>query len=181
MTRRAFWIGSWAALLLGALAALAAVTVVVIGALALTGRVTYPVNTSLGPLSIHDEIAMPVTARADVCQKASVLEQDAPSECLRFFVHQGHWPGNKAVHVQDADVRPTSATLTGTVELATTRGWSTLVAAAVARKAIDLMVISGVLLLLWRLLATSAAGEVFGTRAAPRPSAAAPPSKPSTV
>jgi hypothetical protein len=55
--------------------------------------------------------------------------------------------------------------LTGTVDLATTGGWSALVAVSVARKAIGLMVISGVLLLLWRLLANSAAGDVFSARA----------------
>ena len=55
MTGRAFWIGGWAALVLGALVASAAATVVVIGALALTGRVTYPVDISLGLFSVHDQ------------------------------------------------------------------------------------------------------------------------------
>jgi hypothetical protein len=168
MTRRAFSIGGWAALVLGALVALAAAAVLVIGTLALTGRVTYPVDMSLGPFSIHDEVSMPVAYAADVCQKASVddtLEQQARSDCLRFFMHGDNWPENEAVRVQDADVRPTSARLTGTVDLATTGGWSKLVAVTVVRKAIGLMVISGVLLLLWRLLADSAAGDVFSARA----------------
>lgn len=164
MPRRAFWIGGWAALVSGVIVALVAAAVVVVGALALTGRVTYPVDISLGPFSLHDEISMPVAARVDVCQQASVVDQEAPSDCLRFFMH-GENGGNGPAHVQDADVRPTSASLTGTVDLATTGGWSALVAASVARKAIGLMVISAVLLLLWRLLANSAAGDVFSARA----------------
>jgi DUF2975 family protein len=165
MSRKAFWIGGWAALVLGTLAALSAVTVVVIGALALTGRVTYPVDISRGPFSIHDGVSMPVDSWADVCQKADVSEQE-PSNCLRFFIHEGNSrSGENGNHVQDANVLPTSASLTGTVDLATTGGWSALVAVSVARKAIGLMVISGVLLLLWRLLANSAAGDVFSARA----------------
>jgi hypothetical protein len=73
MTRKAFWISGWAALMFGALAALAAVMVVVIGTLALTGRVTYPVDIGLGPFSVHDEVSLPVTAYEDICQKASVI------------------------------------------------------------------------------------------------------------
>lgn len=166
MPRRAFWIGGWAALVLGTLVALSAVTVVVGGALALTGRVTYPVDTRLGPFSIHDDVTMQVDALAPVCQKASVRSTQTDSDCLKFFVHELDWQGgSKEVRVQDADLRPTSASLVGTVDLATTGGWSALVAVSVARKAIGLLVISGVLLLLWRLLANSAAGTVFSARA----------------
>lgn len=165
MTRRAFSIGGWAALVLGTLAALAAATVVVIGAFALTGRVTYPVDISRGPFSLHDEVSIPVSYGAQVCQKANIDKDEALSDCLRLFMHHGNWPESKAVRVQDADVRPTTAFLTGTVDLATTGGWNALVAVTVARKAIGLMVISGVLLLLWRLLANSAAGDVFSARA----------------
>ncbi len=168
MTRGAFWIGGWAALVLGALVALAAASVVVIGALALGGRVMYPVDIGLGPFSIHDEVTMSVSYRANVCQKAGVddtLGEQDLNHCLRFFIHGNNSPGNEAVRVQDANVRPTSARLTGTIDLATTPGWSALVAVTVARKAIGLMVISGVLLLVWRLLANSAAGCVFGARA----------------
>jgi DUF2975 family protein len=164
MPRRAFLIGGWAALALGALVALAAAIVVVTGALALTGRVTYPVHADLGPFSINDEVSMPVSLSADVCQKADVFEQNTPSDCFRFFVHGDHRRDDGAVRTQDAEVRPTSATLYGTVDLATTSGWSGLVAASVARKAFGLLVISGVLLLLWRLLASSATGDVFSTR-----------------
>ncbi|HST81806.1 MAG TPA: DUF2975 domain-containing protein [Kineosporiaceae bacterium] len=152
--------------MLGTLTALSAVTVVVIGALALTGRVTYPVDISRGPFSIHDGVSMPVDSLADVCQKANVSDQEAPSHCLRFFVHDGNSrSGDNGNHVQDANVRPTFASLTGTVNLATTGGWSALVAVSVVRKAIGLIVISGVLLLLWRLLANSAKGDVFSARA----------------
>lgn len=168
MTRRAFWIGRWAALVAGTLAAVAAATVVVIGVLALIGNVTYPVDVGLGPFSIHDEVSMPVDFGGDVCQSASVREQDRSSDCLTFFVHDANFPGEKAIRVQDADVRPTSAMLTGTVDLATTGGWSGFVAASVARKAIDLTVISAVLLLLSRLLASSAAGAVFSARSVKR-------------
>ena len=165
MPRRAFSIGGWAALVFGALTALSAVTVVVVGALALTGRVTYPVDTHLGPFSIRDEVSMQVDALAPVCQKANIRTPESDSDCLKFFVHELDWQGgSEEVRVQDADLRPTSASLTGTVDLATTGGWSALVAVSVARKAIGLLVISGILLLLWRLLANSAAGAVFSTR-----------------
>lgn len=165
MARGAFRVGGWAALVAGALAGLAAAIVVVTGTLALAGKVTYPVDIALGAFSIQNGVSMPVALGADVCQRASVMEQQAPSDCLRFFVHREEGAGNEAVRVQDADVRPTSAMLTGNVELATTGGWSPLVAASVARDAIGLAVISAVLLLLWRLLANSAAGTVFSERA----------------
>lgn len=165
MTRRAFQVGGWVALIGGALAAVAAAAVVVIGALALAGKVTYPVDVSLGPFSVQNEVTVPVAFSADVCQKASVREQGVPDDCLRFFMHEDDWSGSEAVRTQDADVRPTSAELTGTVELATTGGWSQLVAASVARNAADLTVLSATLLLLWRLLASAAAGEVFSARA----------------
>ncbi|MFT3872833.1 MAG: DUF2975 domain-containing protein [Nocardioides sp.] len=150
--------------MVGTLAGVAAATAVVIGTLALTGSVTYPVDIRLGPVSIHNEVTMPVAFGADVCQKASVMEQDAPRDCLRLFIHQDG-SDYETVRVQDADVRPTSAMLTGTVELATTGGWSPLVAASVARNAVGLAVISAVLLLLWRLLVNAAAGTVFSDRA----------------
>jgi hypothetical protein len=169
MSRKAFWIGGWAALVLGTLTALSAVAAVVIGTLALTGRVTYPVDISRGPFSLHDGISMPVAYGEKVCQKASVddtLEQQDLSDCLRFFMHErGSRAFDNGLHVQDAGVRPTMARLTGTVDLATTGGWSGLVAVSVVRKVIGLMVISGMLLLLWRLLANSAAGDVFSARA----------------
>lgn len=164
MTRRAFWIGGWAALVLGALVGLVGATVVVIGALALAGRVTYPVDISGGPFSLHDRLSMPVATQMDVCQQADVSDQQAPGDCLRFFVH-GAGGADGPVHVQDADARPTSVTLTGTVDLATTGGWSALVAASVARRAIGMMVISAALLLLGRLLTNAAAGDYFSARA----------------
>ncbi|MCD5354089.1 DUF2975 domain-containing protein [Kineosporia mesophila] len=139
---------------------------VVTGALALTGRVTYPVNVSLGPFSVHDRVSMPVAVWQEVCQKASTYDSGEPSDCLRLFMHQGSEnSGGGPVHVQDADVRPNDLYATGAISLATTGGWSPLVAASVTRKAISLMVISAVLLLLWRLLANSAAGDVFSARA----------------
>lgn len=168
MTRRVFEVSAWANLVVGALAAAAAAAVVVIGGLALTGKATYPVDVGLGPFSMRHEVTMPVAFGADVCQEASVLEQDAPSNCLRFFLHDNDWSGSETVRVQDADVRPTSAMLTGTVDLATTGGWNPLVAASVVRSATGLAVISAVLLLLWRLLADAAAGSVFTARAVRR-------------
>lgn len=167
MARRAFRIGGWAALALGTVTALAAASVVVIGAAAMAGRVTYPVDTGWGPFSIHDGISMPVAYGAEVCQKASTKDtlEEQDLECVNFFVHELNGRESyDGVHVQDAEVRPTVARLTGTVDLATTDG-SPLVAVTAARKAIGLMVISGMLLLLWRLLANSAAGEVFSARA----------------
>jgi Protein of unknown function (DUF2975) len=168
MTRRAFRIGGWAAFVLGTLVALAAASVVVIGTLALTGRVTYPVDVGLGPFSLRQQVSLPVAYGADVCRKAGVtdtLEQQHRRDCLNFFVHDENAPGNRAVRLQDADVRPTTATLRGTVNMATTGGWSGLVAVSVARTALGLIEIGGVLLLLWRLLANSAAGDVFSARA----------------
>lgn len=168
MARRAFRIGSWAALLAGLLAAVSAATVVVTGALAMAGRVTYPVDVNLGPISIQQGVSVPVSFSADVCQKANVWDQTAQSDCLRFFMHSDPRSGNDGLHVQDADVRPLSAELTGTVELATTGGWSPLVAVSIARDAVGLAVVSAVLILLWRLLANAAGGNVFSDRAVRR-------------
>lgn len=164
MTRRAFWIGGWVALVAGALVAAAAVTTVVIGVLALTGRVTYPVEIEVGPFSTRSTVSMPVVLGADVCRTANIDAQNSPRDCFRFFVHDDEEAGREQVRRQDADVRPTSATLRGEVELATTGGWSPLVAATVARGVIGLAVLSVLLLLLWRLLATAAAGEAFSNR-----------------
>lgn len=162
MVRRACWIGGWAALVGGVLAAAAAASVIVVGVLALSGRVTYPVDVGVGPLSMSQQISIPVAFGGDVCQSASVREQDPSVDCLRFFVHDAGWATDSQadpIRVQDADVRPTSATLTGTVQLATTGGWNGLVAASVARTAILLSVASAVLVLVSRLLATFAAGR----------------------
>jgi hypothetical protein len=107
MTHKALRFGGWAALVVGTLAALSAAIVLVTGILALTGKVTYPVDARLGPFSVHHEMSMPVELHETVCPSASVYEQTKPSDCLRFFVHDG--AGAKVVRVQDADVRPTSA------------------------------------------------------------------------
>ncbi|MGB7980036.1 MAG: hypothetical protein WCF36_04505 [Candidatus Nanopelagicales bacterium] len=150
MTRRAFRIGGWIALVGGALAAVAAATFAVIGCLALIGKVTYPVDMGIGPFSVHVTASMPVALAADVCQTIDLTQDDSPLDCFRFFVHDdnGAWG---AVRSQDADVQPLAATLTGDVELATTGGWSPLVAAQVTSVVIGLGVLSGMLLLLWRL------------------------------
>lgn len=163
-TRRAFRIGGWVALVAGALVAAAAVTTAVVGVLALTGRVSYPVEIDVGPFSTRSTVSMPVGLGADVCQTADITTQNAPRDCFRFFLHEDAESGQDVLRRQDADVRPTSATLSGEVELATTGGWSPLVAATVARSVIGLAVLSGLLLLLWRLLATAAVGEAFSDR-----------------
>ena len=108
---------------------------------------------------------MPVAFQADVCQTANVLEPDAPRDCLNFFLHEENGSDYETIRVQDGNIRPISASLTGTIELATTGEWSTLVAVSVARKAIGLTVISAGMFLLWRLLAHSAAGVIFSARA----------------
>lgn len=164
MVRQAFRIGGWVLLVAGALVAAAAVTTAVIGVLALTGRVNYPVEIEVGPFSTRSTISMPVVLYADVCQTAGINAQNSPRDCFWSFLHDDAGSGNEVVRRQDADVRPTSATLGGEVELATTGGWSPLVAATVARGVIGLAVLSGLLLLLWRLLATAAAGEAFSNR-----------------
>ncbi len=57
MTRRAFRIGGWVTLVLGALAS--------------TGRVTYPVDIGLGPFSLHDQVSMPVPYGAPAGERTS--------------------------------------------------------------------------------------------------------------
>ena len=165
MRRRLFRIASWAALAGGVFIAAAAVSVAVIGALALTGRVTYPVNYQLGPFSLRSAISMPVAIQAEVCQSANILKQKRPRRCFRYFVHNDDRNGSDPIRTQDAEVRPTSATLTGTVEFASQGGWSRLVAVSVTRAAVGLLLISGILLMLWRLLAAAADGDVFSPRA----------------
>lgn len=165
MTRRAFRIGGWVALVAGALVAAAAVTIAVIGVLALTGKVTYPAEYGVGPFSIRSTVSTPVVLGADVCQTADINAQNSPRGCFRSFLHEDAGSGQEKVRRQDADVRPTHATLRGEIELATTGGWSPLVAATVARAVIGLALLSGIFLLLWRLLAAAAAGEAFSNRA----------------
>lgn len=166
MTRRVFRIGGWVVMVAGALTAAATMMVAVIGVLALTGKVTYPVNIEFGPFSARSTVSMPIALAADVCQRADVTKQETPSDCFRFFVHEDDpKAGNERIRRQDADIRPTSATFTGKVELVSTGGWSPLVASSVARRVISLAVLSGVLLMLWRLLAAAAAGDVFSPRA----------------
>ena len=58
---------------------------VVIGTLALTGRVMYPVDIDLGPIPIQDGVSVPVGFGADVYRQASASEQAAPRDYLRFF------------------------------------------------------------------------------------------------
>lgn len=79
MTRRAFEVGGWVALIGGALAAVAAAAVVVIGALALAGKVTYPVDVSLGPFSVQNEVTVPVAFSADVCQRPASGSKASPA------------------------------------------------------------------------------------------------------
>ncbi len=166
MARRTVRIAEWAALVVGVLTAAMTVTVAVIGVLALTDRVTYPVDLEFGPFSVQSRVSMPVGLTADVCRTADVTEQNRPSECFRFFLHSEDGPGaNERIRRQDGDVRPTAVTLRGTAELATRGGWSPLVAASIARTTIGLAVVSGVLLMLWRLLAAAAAGDAFSSRA----------------
>lgn len=165
MTRRAFRIGGWAALVAGALVAATAVTTAVIGVVALTGKVTYPADYGVGPFSIQSTVSMPVALGGDVCQTFDVKTPHKTfSECFRTFLHEDDGPDQGRVRRQDADVRPTRAWLTGEVELASTGGWSPLVAATVAKNVIGWTVLSAIFLMLWRLLAAAAAGEAFSAR-----------------
>ncbi|WP_158542921.1 DUF2975 domain-containing protein [Phytoactinopolyspora halophila] len=163
-TRRAFRIGGWIALVAGTFVAAAAVTTAVVGVLALTGKVTYPADIEVGPFSVQSTISMPVALYADVCESADIRATTSASECFRNFLHDDLGSTTEQVRRQDADVRPTVAKLRGEVELVSTGGWSPYVAATVTRGVIGLAVLSGLLLLLWRLLTTAAAGEAFSNR-----------------
>lgn len=161
-------VASWAALVGGAVAAFAAATAAVIGILVFTGQTTYPVDAHVGPFTVHHEMSMPVALSADVCQLASVRNPKDPGDCLTFFAHDDSWPGDDPVRTQDADIRPMSAQLTGSVGLATTGGGSTFVAASIARTVIGLAAISAALLLSWRLLRSAGAGTLRRARAGSR-------------
>ena len=167
MTARALRIGGWAALAAGLLAAAAAVTLTVIGILASAGKVTHPVDLDWGPFYLQHQVSLPVAWGGEVCQSADVGDQTSPSECLRFFVHDPDDSGARGpVREQDADVRPQLATLTGTVELASTGRPSPFVATSAVRDAVALAVVSAGLLILWRLLA-GAVGPASERRTAP--------------
>lgn len=161
---RAFRIGGWVALIAGALVAVAAVTTAVIGVLALSDKVTYPAVYGVGPFSIQSSVSMPVALYGDVCQSADIGTQNTASDCFMSFLHRDDKSEYEDVRHQDAEVRPTHATLKGEVELATTGGWSPLVAATVARGVIGLAALSAMFLMLWRLLAAAASGEAFSNR-----------------
>ncbi|HEY9290578.1 MAG TPA: DUF2975 domain-containing protein [Microlunatus sp.] len=122
-------------------------------------------DIGIGPFSARATVSMPISLRADVCQSMDLKTQVESTECFNFFVHpEGDETSYGHVRHQNADVRPTSATLVGKIEFATTGGWSPLVAASVASTFGGLAVLSGVLLMLWRLLAAAAAGDVFSSR-----------------
>lgn len=163
-TRRAFRIGGWVALVAGALVAAAAVTIAVIGVLALTGKVTYPAEYGVGPFSIQSTVSMPVALYGDVCQTYDFNAPDTARDCFRSFLHDDPGSTTEEVRRQDADVRPTFATLRGEVALVSTAGWSPFVAATVASGVMGLAVLSGIFLLVWRLLAAAAADEAFSNR-----------------
>lgn len=165
MRRRLFRIGSLAALVVGVFIAAAAVAAAVVGVLALTGKVTYPVNYNVGPFSLRSTLSMPVAIQAEVCQSADILKQSSPRRCFRYFVHDEDQPLDGRIRTQDAEVQPISATLTGNVEFASQGGWSPLVVASTVSTTVGLLLISGTVLLLWRLLAAVAAGNVFSPRA----------------
>lgn len=165
MRQRVFRVSAWAALVAGALTMAAAVTVAVLGAMALSGRASFPMDIGIGPFSARAAVSMPVGLKADVCQIMDVKTQVHSTECFNLFVHpDGDETSYGHVRHQNADVRPTSATLLGEIEFATTGGWSPLVAVSVASSFGALAVLSGVLLMLWRLLAAAAAGDVFSSR-----------------
>ncbi len=163
---RAFQIGGWVALAAAVVTAALAVTVAVTGALALAGKVTYPVDYSLGPLHFQDTLSTQVQTLEDVCQTSSVDSWDDARFCSNYFIHgEDSETQGGPVHRQDADIRPTSVHLFGEVELASTGGWSPYVAAQVVKKVIIATVITVWLVLLWRLLAAAARGNAFNTRA----------------
>lgn len=162
---RAFRISARVALAAATVTAAATITAAVVGALALSGQVTYPVTFGIGPLHFQDTISTEVQLEDDICQTAHVESSTPNSECTNYFVHADSstesYNGN---HWQDADVRPTSAHLTGTVELASTGTWSPYVAAQVVKKVAVGATVTGWLVLVWRLLAATAAGEAFSSR-----------------
>ncbi len=163
--RRAFQVGGWAALAAAVVTAAMAVMVAVIGVLALTGNVTYPVDVRLGPLHVRDTISTQVQALEEVCQTSSVDSRDLTPECNNFFIHdEDSTTDGAAIQRQDSDIRPTFAHLTGEVELVSTGGWSPYVCAQVIKKVIILSVVAVWFSLLWRLLVAAAKGNVLSAR-----------------
>ncbi|MFT4261984.1 MAG: DUF2975 domain-containing protein [Nocardioides sp.] len=148
-----------------AVSAASAATVLAIGISALAGRTTYPVNVDLGPVHLYQDISAEVSLQEKVCQSASVVEQNGLNDCAPFFIHgSSRYQNDSATRLQDGNIKPQMATLTGTVALATTGGWSGFVAATVVSEVIKLVLLSVFLLMLWRLLSASATGMVFDER-----------------
>ncbi|MEL7977344.1 DUF2975 domain-containing protein [Isoptericola sp. F-RaC21] len=168
--QRAFRIGGWAVLAAAVVAALMAVAAGVIGVLALTGHATYPAEYRLGPLYFRDTLALQVVTASPVCQEFDIdelLPNESPGDgsfCYKFVQDGGEQIIHDRVVSQDAAVRPTDATLTGVVHLATSGGWNPWVAAQVVKKVIIGAVITTWLVLLWRLLAAAAGGNAFSAR-----------------
>ncbi|PRZ09389.1 Protein of unknown function (DUF2975) [Isoptericola sp. CG 20/1183] len=168
--RRAFKIGGWVALAAAVVTAALAVAAAVIGAMALTGKVTYPADYSLGPLYFQDTLSVQVTTASPVCQEFDITEllpNEYPGDgsfCYKLVQDGGEQLIRDDVVYQDPSLRPTEAVLTGEVRLATTGGWNPWVAAQVVKQVIIGTVITVWLLLLWRLLAAAAAGNAFSAR-----------------
>jgi hypothetical protein len=170
MNRRAFRIGGWVALAAAVVTAAMAVAAALIGVQALTGKIAYPVDYSLGPLHLRDTLSVRVVTASPVCQSFDILEQPANehpgdgSFCYELVQDGGEQIIRDGIVAQDPSVRPTEAVLAGEVRLSTTGGWNPWVAAQVVKKVIVGTVITVWLLLLWRLLTAAAAGNAFSAR-----------------
>ncbi|MDO8150011.1 DUF2975 domain-containing protein [Isoptericola sp. b408] len=168
--RRPFQIGAWVTLAAAVVTAALTVLVAVTGVLALTGKATYPADYSLGALQFQDTISVQVMDVSPVCQEFDIYQLD-PNEypgdgsfCYKFVQDGGEQLIRDGVVHQEPSLRPTQAVLTGEVQLTTTGGWNSWVAAQVVKKVILWTVVTVWLVLLWRLLASAAAGNGFSTR-----------------
>ncbi|MFC8599741.1 DUF2975 domain-containing protein [Isoptericola sp. NPDC057191] len=170
MARRMFRIGTWLALAAAVLTAALTVTTAVLGVLALTGPVTYPVDVRLGPLHFRDTVVVRVANVSPVCQTVDLRASDPKHQrgdgsfCYPLFQEGAGQDVREGVVHQDTDVRPTDVLLSGEVQLTTSGGWNSWVAAQVVRKVVVGTVITMWLLLMWRLLAAAAGGDAFTAR-----------------
>ncbi|MFE7404907.1 DUF2975 domain-containing protein [Isoptericola sp. NPDC057559] len=125
---------------------------------------------SAGPLHFRDALAVQVVTASPVCQEFDIrrlLPNEYPGNgdfCYKLVQDGGEQIIHDGVVSQEESIRPTEAMLTGEVRLATTGGWNSWVAAQVVKKVVIGAVITTWLLLLWRLLAASAAGDAFSSR-----------------
>lgn len=167
---RSFLLAGTAALVSAALALLVAVAVAGAGVAGLTGRVGhYPDDVRLVPglglATVHFQPSWEVHGGGPVCDQVRV---SAATATCYGFVLSDTTPRVVGGVVQQGDLRPVEARLSGPLLLDPETGWNPLVASLYGMEVLGLLVLALVLLQLGLLLRAAGHGEPFTAQAVRR-------------